>query len=97
MPGRVVSCLDIRGIAGVGGGALVPGASLSLASCPRQALLSIREVHAAPLTRQVSDGTPLQASVDFPTFAAEGQKPWRPCHEFCVPEQAGEVTTLTPS
>lgn len=52
------------------------GASLSLASCPRQALLSIQEVHAAPLTCRVSDSTPLQASVGFPTFAAEGQKPW---------------------
>ena len=73
----------------------MPRASLSLASCPRQALLSLQEVHAAPLTCRVSDSTPLQASVGFPTFAAEGQKPWSPCHEFCAPEQAGEVRTLT--
>ena len=44
----------------------MPGASLSLASCPRQALSSFREVHAPPLTRGVSDGTPLLASVSPP-------------------------------
>lgn len=55
-----------RSARGGGGGALVPGTSLLLASCPHQALLSVQEVHAAPMPIGASDRRLPQASVSPP-------------------------------
>lgn len=55
-----------RSARGGGGGALVPGTSLLLASCPHQALLNVQEVHAAPMPIGASDRRLPQASVSPP-------------------------------
>ena len=55
-----------RGAGGGAGGALVPGTSLPLASCPHQALLSVQKVHAAPMPSGASDRPPHRPQ--FPHF-----------------------------
>lgn len=55
-----------RSARGGGGGALVPGTSLLLASCPHQALLNVQEVHAPPMPIGASDRRLPQASVSPP-------------------------------